>query len=344
MPKVKKLKLEKGSYQAAEEKGLTLSEYLEELDPSEQYANEKNGLENMDAFQRQLAALELNPARAELRDFFTTFDHAVLFPEFVDRQIRKGLEADGKYAKLSDITALETTIDRDTYKGLEVDLDNSDVKLRRVGEGGEFPRIRFQLGENSISVAKIGFLLEGTYEALQDVEVPVIANALEQSGMWLRDQLVYEALLIALNGDGNTNPATSFNSAAADKIDYDDLVNLEFAFPEGHESSIWFARKSMAKKVYKIDEFKDAAIATPFMTKGEMMTPFGNILKLNDKFPDKKIIALDKKKCVQVVRKKGGSLVENDRLIDKEIEKTKVRDIIGFRKMYPESAQVLAEQ
>ena len=84
------LKLEKGMYAQS---GKSFSRVLESLDPSENYRG--TALEGLDAFQRQLKRFDIHVKGAGsdmVEKFFHTTDSAVLFPEFVSRVVRQGME------------------------------------------------------------------------------------------------------------------------------------------------------------------------------------------------------------------------------------------------------------
>lgn len=86
------LKLEKGMYAQS---GKSFSRVLESLDPSENYRG--TALEGLDAFQRQLKRFDIHVKGAGsdmVEKFFHTTDSAVLFPEFVSRVVRQGMESD----------------------------------------------------------------------------------------------------------------------------------------------------------------------------------------------------------------------------------------------------------
>ena len=75
--------LEKGMYHEA---GRSFTQVLEQLDPSEGYRG--TPLENTDAFQRQLKRFGIRVKGAgsdTVEKFFSTFESAVLFPEFLAR-------------------------------------------------------------------------------------------------------------------------------------------------------------------------------------------------------------------------------------------------------------------
>ena len=84
------IKLEKGMYGQS---GRSFSQVLEELDPSENYRG--TPAEGLDAFQRQLKRFDIKVKGAGsdmVEKFFKTSDSAVLFPEFVSRVVRQGME------------------------------------------------------------------------------------------------------------------------------------------------------------------------------------------------------------------------------------------------------------
>ena len=83
------LKLEKGMYTAG--KGFTRT--LEELDPSANY--EGTPLSGLDAYQRQLKRFDIRVGGTgsdPVEKFFQTSDSAALFPEYVSRAVRQGIE------------------------------------------------------------------------------------------------------------------------------------------------------------------------------------------------------------------------------------------------------------
>ena len=107
------LHLEKGMYREA---GKSFSQVLEALDPSESYKG--TALEGTDAFQRQLKRFGIRVKGAgsdPVEKFFSTFESAVLFPEFVARVVRQGMEEEDI---LPMIAASITTIDSRDYRSI----------------------------------------------------------------------------------------------------------------------------------------------------------------------------------------------------------------------------------
>ena len=90
-------------------KGKSFSQVLEELDPSENYGSSPLG--KLDAFGRQLKRFDIKVSGADsdiVDKFFQTSSSAVLFPEYVSRAVKAGMD----YADvLPDITASVTNIE-----------------------------------------------------------------------------------------------------------------------------------------------------------------------------------------------------------------------------------------
>ena len=127
------VKLEKGMYG---ETGRTFTQVLEAQDPSEQYKG--TALEGLDAFQRQLKRFDIKVKGAGsdvVEKFFSTADSAVLFPEYVARAVRQGME---EADLLPAITAAVTRFDGMDYRSI-TSVPDEEKELRRVEEGAAIP-------------------------------------------------------------------------------------------------------------------------------------------------------------------------------------------------------------
>ena len=108
------IKLEKGMYA----NGKSLTDILEELDPSENYKN--TDMSGLDAFQRQLKRYDIKVGGSDsdqVQKFFQTSNSAALFPEYVARAVKQGMK---NAAPLSEIVAATTVIDNLDYRSISV--------------------------------------------------------------------------------------------------------------------------------------------------------------------------------------------------------------------------------
>ena len=121
------VKLEKGMYREA---GHSFTEILEKQDPSEAYKG--TDMEGMDAFQRQLKRFDIK-ARGMGSDvvekFFATSQSAVLFPEYVARTVKQGME---EANLLPSITATTTYVDGMDYRSILSVPEKEDKKLTKL--------------------------------------------------------------------------------------------------------------------------------------------------------------------------------------------------------------------
>ena len=117
--------------------GEDFSKCLERLDPSEQYRGTE--LAGYDAFQRQLKRFDIKVSGQDsdrLQKFFATSDSAALFPEYVARAVKQGV--DGNHI-LEEICAAQTQIEGMDYRAIASDPDWESQKPSVVeGEGELF--------------------------------------------------------------------------------------------------------------------------------------------------------------------------------------------------------------
>ena len=169
------LKLEKGMYSQS---GRSFAQTLEALDPSENYKG--TSLEGLDAFQRQLKRFDIKVKGAgsdRVEKFFWSTESAVLFPEFVSRVVRQGMEEE---SILPDITATVTNFDGMDYRSIASTPTEEEKKLKRVEEGAQIPQTTIHTQENLVRLHKRGRMLVAPYEAIRFQRLDLFAVTLRQ--------------------------------------------------------------------------------------------------------------------------------------------------------------------
>ena len=198
------VKLEKGMYGRS---GHTFAQTLEELDPSEHYRG--TPLEGMDAFQRQLKRFDIKVKGAGsdmVEKFFHTTESAVLFPEFVSRVVRQGLEEE---SILPAITATVTNFDGMDYRSIASIPTEEEKSLKRVEEGAQIPQTTVRTQENLVRLHKRGRMLVASYEAIRFQRLDLFSVTLRQIGGHIARMQVEDAIAVVMDGDGNDNAAQS---------------------------------------------------------------------------------------------------------------------------------------
>lgn len=339
--KPEKLSLEKELYQEANSENKSFTQKLEEKDPSSQYKG--SPMESLDAFERQLAAHEIKLSGvgvSRFEEFYRTPSSRALVPEWIDRQIRIGLGKGRIMATINDVVGTTNTIDSDTARTLEVDLDNSDATLKRVAEGGEFSKSKFSLKENPTKLFKVGTQVDVTYEAIKFTKLNVLASAFQLIGQKFGRDMTFEAIDVLINGDGSGNPAPVINVANAGQIVYEDLLNLIFSF-ENFEPDYFAGTPGTIKKLLGLPEYKNPLVVGSFLTDGKVMDVLGNTLKTNRRMPSNMLVAYNKQAGVQMYQTASSNLTEVDKWIDRQIQGTVISRFLGFSKMFKDSAYVL---
>jgi hypothetical protein len=316
----------------ARQRGADLTGYLEQLDPSDPGSA-------LDAFERQLAVagIRISGASSDVIDrFFATKESAVLFPEFVSRSVRAGME---DFRKLAKIVGMRNQIDSDTYKTIYMDdsvLSASDVQLAKVGEGAALPKIELKTAEHSITIYKFGRYLEASYEAIRRRKTAVVAVFLRAIGVQIQKDKFDTAIDVLINGDGNSNAATEQTTAT---LTYDDLVEFSLAF-DPYELNVMVANKATAKTLLTLDAFKDPSVSLNFQLRGEMPTPFGAQLVVDEAVPSNQIVGLDRRFALEEVYETSVR-TESEKLIRQQLEGTAISEIAGFGKVINSATRVL---
>lgn len=318
-------------------KGKSFSQVLEELDPSENYKNTQ--LEKLDAFGRQLKRFDIKVSGADsdrVEKFFQTSSSAVLFPEYVSRAIKVGME----YADvLPDITATFTKIDGMDYRSIVSDPESDMKELKVVSEGAMLPSTVIKTQENLVKLLKRGRMLVSSYEALRFQRLDLFTVTLKQIGAYIARTQLADAVEVLVNGDGNDNPAITIEVAETGVITYNDLLKL-WTTLSPYELNTLLVPTAMMEKILAMPEMQDSQATLDFHGTGRMITPMGAKLIHVPTLSSDKIIGLDKTCALELVQS-GDVMVDYDKLIDRQLERATISVISGFAKVFNDACVVL---
>ena len=328
------LKLDKGMYREA---GRSFSQVLEREDPSERYKG--TSLEGLDAFQRQLKRFDIK-VKGEASDpveaFFRTSDAAVLFPEYISRTVRQGME-EGDV--LPHITAAVTRIDGMDYRSISSEAVGEEKKLRPVPEGTMIPSTSIKVQANLVKLKKRGRMLVATYEAVRFQKLDLFSVTLRQIGAHIARTHLEDAVDVLMNGDGNENPAAITAIEAGNALDYSALVDFWAKF-DPYVMNTLLVSGDVMLQLLKLPEFQNPLTGLNFQGTGKLTTPLGATLLRTSVLPVKTAVGLDRRFALEMVRS-GDVVVEYDKLIDRQLERAAITTISGFAKVFPEASQVL---
>ena len=334
------LKLEKGMYR---QEGMSFTQVLESLDPSENYRG--TALEGTDAFQRQLKRFGIRAKGAgssSVEKFFRTADSAVLFPEYIARTVRQGMEENDI---LPSIVATTTVIDGLDYRSIYSNPTDEDKALQDVEEGAAIPETEVKVKSNLINLTKRGRMLVASYEALRFQKLDLFSVMLRQIGAYIQKQQLADAVKVLMDGDGNENAAVQYTigtspmTGTKGTLGYDQMVEFWGKFDPYTMNTILCSSGTMTQML-KIPELQNPMTGLNFQGTGKFATPLGAQLHRTSAVADGVIIGLDNRYALELVRA-GDVLVEYDKLIDRQLERAAITSISGFGKICDGAAAVL---
>lgn len=329
-----KLAVTRETYLEAQSRGLGLSELLEceDYDPSPEGCP-------LDAFERQLAVagIKVDGRNADTVELFYR-NAPALMPEFVMREIRRGMALRSEYDQL---LAARSTVGSNRYSPLYIDVAPADqrLSLRPIGEGADIAQIVVTEQKNSITVPDYGVAFKASYRTLRHKSMTQFKVLLWYIGFRL--QLDKEAMLtnVIINGDGNSNAAAVINTDVSGTLDYDDLVKFWAEFSP-FEMNMLICHKEKIRTILTLAEFKDPLAGFKFQSTGKLVSPLGCKLIRCDEVATDLVIGLDARFALEEVVSQP-LMVEFDKIIEQKFEEAVISESVAFAKVIKEASLVL---
>ena len=324
MERFENITIEKSMYKYG-----SLTDVLEKLDPSENYKG--TSLDELDAFSRQLKRFDIKVRGKEsdcVEKFFRTSNSAALFPEYVIRTVKQGME---RASILPNIVATVTDIDG---------LDYRSVKTSEIMNKSEtIPQIVVKTKRNLVKLHKRGRMLLASYETFRFQRLNLFAVTLNQIGAYIARAQLKDAIDVLLNGDGNDNAAEEINVASAGNLTYSDILKLWSSLAP-YELNTILAPTAEMQKILSITQMQNSNSGLDFRSTGKTITPLGVVLLHVPEINGSKIIGLDKNCALEMVH--AGSIVTDyDKLIDRQFERAAITCTAGFAKIFTEASKTL---
>lgn len=347
----------------AAEKGMTLTGYLEEIDPTWRYP-ENDPLGQMDAFERQLyisgIRTQSDPKRGifahTVERFYASDQPAspILYPEYINRQVRTALLVP---PILDEIVAITTPVDSDSYRTIYLQDTTLSRRMTRTGEFAALPTVKVVTSEKSISLKKYGLRIVGSYEAFRRMRIDLFSLHLARIALQAQLDKSSEAIDTLQNGDGNANPATNYN-----------LTSLDPNTQAGKLTYYAWLRWGLKLWPYQLNtviagEAEILSILTlqfpninPMMLLSMLTAGQGAVdMKLElaqgvwttirlvyfPLAPSNVLIGINKNTALEMVTEIGASLTETDRIIARQFNEITISEVIGFGILLPQAVQTL---
>jgi hypothetical protein len=338
--------------------GVNLSRWLEDQDPTQEYST-SDPLSQMDAFERQLywagIRTQSDPVKgmyADTVDRFYMSDQpasVVLFPEFINRVLRETLIAPDI---LGDLIAQVTPVNSSSYRTIYLNDTVGQRRMGRVTQGGELPRVKLSTSEHAIALQKYGVVLEGSYEVYRRMQIDLFARHVARIGMQAMLDKSQDALTVAINGDGNANPAINYNETALDSGGVAGTLSYKAWLRWGMKSWPYKIDTVIAGEAEMLQlltlQFPniDPTMLLALLTNpgpasaGDRMrlnpssTPWANVnLIFFPLAPSNILTGLQRDSALEMVMEVGASITETDKIISQQLNEIAISEVVGFGKM-----------
>lgn len=368
-------------YRDAYKKGMSLSAFLEQEDPSTGYND------GLDAFGRLLQVADIRVKSlpdygvqaSEFQEFNRDEQTRALIPEWMLRTWREvqngrpfstrslyntGDGTPGSWERpyadaqsprwdklvapaipVSELVALTTPIDSDTYRAYYLQNDAVETGMTRVSEGAEVPRVKLVGGDHTINLYKYGRGLEATYEQLKRQRIDKLALHVRRMAVQSEVDKVGQIISVMVNGDGNSGTApTTYNlttldsSAAAGTLSLKGWLAFKMKFANPYVITGALAQEAVALQMMLLNT---GSANTPLVSV-QQPSGLGAFTQINPGLKDSvalgwtadaptmKIIGFDKRFAIERVVDIGATITEVEQFITRQVQVLVVTEAEGY--------------
>lgn len=312
------IRIEKSLYNIS---GKTFTQALSEIDPDENYTG--TAFDGLDAFERQLKRFDIRVSGEgcdRVEKFFATTESAVLFPEFVRRTIKAGMDA---ASILPSIVAAKTYTDGLDFRGLSV---NSASEAVAVENGGEIPATTVKLASTASSLTKYARRLSCSYEAVRKQRIEAFAVILRNLGGEISRAVNKAACTALLSG---VTPQVISGSAPT----YAELAEF-WGTMTNYDMTTIIATPAAIASIMALDEMKCNGSCD------KVKTPFGvEIVKCANIGSDV-AIGLDRNAALEMIYATD-VVVDFDKLISTQCDEISASITVGFSKLTSDAVKAI---
>ncbi|MBR4555258.1 MAG: hypothetical protein IKO27_06640 [Ruminococcus sp.] len=316
------VKLDKSLYSIT---GKSFTEALRQLDPDENYAGTE--LAGLDAFERQLKRFNIKVSGADsdrVEKFFASSESAVLFPEYVRRMIKQGMN---DASILPEIVAAVSYTDSIDFRGLTVTVNGTDAG---VGQGGTLPVTDVELASEATELTKFARKLSCTYESIRKQRLEAFGVILRSLGAQI-SKAVNKLAVDTLTDD--ITPST----ISGDSITYADLAAF-WASMGDKDMTTMVCSPAMMAQILALDEMKYCV--SDYMSSGKVRTPYGVTIVKCSAVTDGDVVGIDKS-CAAEMAYGTDVVVDFDKLISTQCDEIACSVTVGFSALTAGAVKVL---
>ena len=305
--------------------GKSFTQALTELDPDEGYKNTE--LSGLDAFERQLKRFDIKVSGLDsdrVEKFFVSSQSAVLFPEYIRRMVKKGLE---RVCLAETVCGAVSKTDGMDYRGFSLTSSGACP----TGQGEEMAVTEMALQTNSREMVKFAELLTCTYEAFRKQRLEAFGIVLRELGATVGRALNSYICETLIHGADDY-------TVEGESITYADLAKF-WSNMDTHEMDMMLCSPELMAQILALPEMKYCT--GEGTASGRVSTPYGVTLIKCSQMPQGKLLCIDSSAAAELIL---GSdvVVDHDRLISKQIDQISCSVLAGMTKVMGDAVRVLS--
>ena len=317
------IRLEKGLYSIT---GKTFTQALASLDPDSQYEN--TPLKNLDAFERQLKRFDIKTKGKDcdkVEKFFLSTESAVLFPEYVRRMIKKGMD---EASITQEIVAAVSYTDTVDFRGITITDTSTSLA---TGEGASVPTATVKLSSAATRLTKFAKKFSCSYESIRKQRLETLGVILRSLGGAISKE-VNKLCLTEISRNAKTT------SIEGDTLMYSDLTEFWAQMKDFDMTTMVCDPKTMAA-IMAMDEMK--LVVSDYMSNGIARTPYGVTIVKCSQLPENTAVGIDKNNAVEMI---FGTdvIVDFDKLITNQYDDVACSVMVGFSVINQEAVKKLS--
>ncbi len=236
-------------YAEAQERGMTLSELLEDLDPS---AKESQ----LDAFQRQMLVLGLTGSgrRAITVEDFYLGGGLILLPEYIQREIQRGYQM---VQDPTELLAASVPVVGPSVKPIYIKMDGAKESLAKRNDGAAYPSVQLLYRDKETSIVDRGRRFDFSYRVIRGQRLDEFRVFL----WWIGAQLAYDEIDeiydVIANGDGTSSGASDVFDGTPATWAYSDMVHLAMSFDVPAQMTHILGTKDDIEAILNLNQYQD---------------------------------------------------------------------------------------
>ena len=277
--------------------GKTFTQALEELDPDKNYEN--TPLKGLDAYERQLKRFNIHVSGVNsdlVEKFFVSTQSAILFPEYIRRMIKKGID---EVCIAPRICAAVTQTDSNDYRGLVFTENTSE---NYPGEAVQIPVTTVRLASTTTALTKYARILDCSYESMRKQRLEAFGVALRELGATIAREINAAAVAKLKAGlEPHSYTSVSYLNIMAF---WNTLV--------GHNMDIILASPKTVGSILGLTEIKGST--STYSSDGCVTLPFGVTLMKCDSLADTEMVGLDSS-CAAELILGSDIIIDTDKII-----------------------------